>query len=143
MATVAQIIAREIERLERVMKDPAHPNYQKNRDDARATIEHAEREHLPSGSGFDSGCEVDREKSGPEKLVIRVPFHHMDENGGYDGWEHYVVIATPSFHGDGLTIVVKGGRKDHREYVADQVGYDLAQELQHIDPHEPVRPTHP
>ena len=36
---------------------------------------------LPHGSGIDSGCQIDLDKSHAEKLVIHTSFHHMDESG--------------------------------------------------------------
>jgi hypothetical protein len=66
------------------------------------------KEHLPSGSGFDSGTRIDWDKSTGEKLVFITSFHHMDEFGGYDGWTDHVVTVRPSLvYGLSLTI---GGR---------------------------------
>jgi hypothetical protein len=52
---------------------------------------------MPSGSGFDSGTQFDYDKSTPEKLVFHTTFHHMNENGMYDGWTEHTVTVTPSF----------------------------------------------
>ena len=38
---------------------------------------------LPSGSGIDSGCTIDEEKSTGNKIVIHSAFLHMNENGFY------------------------------------------------------------
>jgi hypothetical protein len=54
------------------------------------------KEHLPSGSGFDSGTKLDVERSGEERLVFSTSFHHMNEGGYYDGWSEHEVIVTPS-----------------------------------------------
>lgn len=54
------------------------------------------KEHLPSGSGIDSGCEVILEQSSADVIHIEVPYHHMDESGMYWGWVHYLVIARAS-----------------------------------------------
>ncbi len=65
-------------------------------------------EHLPSGSGIDSGCKIDLNKSTPEKMVFSVPFHHMDENGYYCGWTTYILTVKPSFW-QGFEITIKNG----------------------------------
>ena len=52
---------------------------------------------LPSGSGIDSGCTIDEEKSTKNKIVIHSSFHHMDENGFYCGWSEFTVTAIPDF----------------------------------------------
>lgn len=44
------------------------------------------KEYLPSGSGFDAGTQINLEESTSDKLVFYTSFHHMDENGMYDGW---------------------------------------------------------
>ena len=50
---------------------------------------------LPSGSGIDSGCTIDEEKSTKNKIIIHSAFHHMNENGFYCGWSNFDVIVTP------------------------------------------------
>lgn len=76
------------------------------------------RDHLPSGSGIDSGCVVMSEESRSDRLVIHVPFHCMNEHGFYDGWRDYRVIVRPAFHGLSLTVAGRdyNGIKD---YLAD------------------------
>lgn len=75
------------------------------------------KEHLPSGSGFDSGTEFDFVKSNPEKLIFKTAFHHMDNAGGYDGWTEHKVIITPSLeHGYKITVTGKN-KNDIREYI--------------------------
>ncbi len=73
------------------------------------------REHLPHGSGVDSGCVVMMEESAANKLIIHVPFHCMDANGCYDGWRDYRVTVRPTW--DGITVAVRGqdynGLKDY------------------------------
>ena len=55
---------------------------------------------LPSGSGIDSGCTIDEEKSTKNRIVIHSSFHHMDENGFYCGWSEFTVTAIPDFMND-------------------------------------------
>lgn len=65
-------------------------------DAAIEKLKRLQEEYLPYGSGIDSGCEIDIEKSTPDKIVITFGFHHMDENGYYDGWTEHKAIVTPS-----------------------------------------------
>lgn len=83
-----------------------------------AYLDRIERECLPSGSGFDNGTTIDREKSGPDRLVLLTSFHHMNDGGYYDGWTDHVVTVTPSFFGP---IVKVGGRNrnDIKGYITD------------------------
>ena len=62
------------------------------------------REHMPSGSGFDCGTQMDTERSHAEKLVFATSFHHMDSDGYYDGWTEHTIVVTPSFSGFNLRI---------------------------------------
>ena len=68
-------------------------------------------EDLPSGSGIDSGVKFEIDKSTPEKLVFSVPFHHMDENGYYDGWTTYKITVKPSFW-QGFDLKITGRDKN-------------------------------
>src|SRR5208337_2332016 len=40
-------------------------------------------DHMPSGSGFDHGTQIDLDASHAEKLIFNTAFHHMDDNGFY------------------------------------------------------------
>ena len=59
-------------------------------------IESLVKQHMPQGSGFDSGTTLDLDASHADKLVFRTAFHHMNENGYYDGWTEHTVTVTPS-----------------------------------------------
>ena len=83
------------------------------------TIHAIVKNELPSGSGFDAGTKIDLERSKPNKLVFAVDFHHMDENGFYDGWTAHEVIITPSL-AFGFEIRVTGrDRNDIKDYIAE------------------------
>lgn len=60
--------------------------------------------NLPHGSGIDNGCQINVEKSTSDKVVIRTSFHHMDENGGYDGWTNHTLTIKPGFQGISMNI---------------------------------------
>ena len=63
------------------------------------------KEHLPSGSGFDSDTTLDLATSTSEKLVFNTSFHHMNDVGMYDGWtEHKVTVRASLAFGFTLSI---------------------------------------
>lgn len=73
---------------------------------------------FPSGSGFNNGTQLD-DSSTSEKLVFNTAFHHMDENGYYDGWTEHQVIVKPSLEmGFSLTITGRD-RNEIKEYIAE------------------------
>ena len=83
------------------------------------TIKSIVKEHFPSGSGFDCGTRFEFDKSNPEKLVFFTEFHHLNENGFYDGWTQHEVIVKPSLV-FGFTIRVTGkDRNDIKDYIAE------------------------
>lgn len=71
----------------------------------------------PSGSGFNNGTKLDLDASTPEKLVFSTAFHHMDENGGYDGWTQHRVIVRPSLMHDIVLTVSGRDRNEIKEYI--------------------------
>ena len=82
------------------------------------------KEHLPSGSGFDSGTEIELDECTDNKLVFSTSFHHMDEHGGYDGWTEHKVIVTPDFSGINLHVTGRD-RNQIKEMIADYFHGDL------------------
>lgn len=76
-------------------------------------IEDIEKNHLPSGSGIDGGCVIDRANCTDQKIVITSSFHLMNNDGYYVGWKDFRVIITPSFSGIDLKIVAT--KSDTRE----------------------------
>jgi hypothetical protein len=90
-------------------------------------------EFLPHGSGIDSGVVFVWKDSKPDKLVFTFGYHHMDENGGYDGWTHHELIITPDLqHGYKIKITGKD-RNNTKEYL-----YELFSEVFSFDPSEPT-----
>lgn len=84
---------------------------------------------LPSGSGIDSGTKIDLEKSQPDKIILTFDFHHMNEDGFYDGWSTgWKVTVRPTFNTfSGIDIDIKSGifmntqhrRKYKDDYILD------------------------
>ena len=82
-------------------------------------------DYLPSGSGIDSGCKIDIEKSGKSKVVINFSFHHMNENGFYDGWTDHKLMCKPVLYGD-FEIKITGKNRNYiKEYLYDTFNYCL------------------
>lgn len=94
-------------------------NNVERRDHHEATIERIAKQHLPSGSGFDNGTTVDLDDSIADFIVLNTSFHHMNENGYYDGWTEHKIVVTPSFIGR-LTMKIGGrNRNDIKDYIND------------------------
>lgn len=94
-------------------------------------IDHCEKEHLPSGSGIDSGTKVDSDRSTDEKIVLTSSYHAMDENGYYDGWIDFTVTVKPSLiHNIILSITRRFGKyTDLKEYLYDVFNTALTAEV--------------
>jgi hypothetical protein len=89
------------------------------------------RSHMPRGSGFDSGTQMDCERSHAERLIFTTAFHHMNEAGYYDGWTEHTVVVTPSFAGFNLRISGRN-RNDIKEYIDETFRYALRHELERV-----------
>lgn len=83
-----------------------------------------EKNELPRGSGIDSGTKIDIDESGDEKIVLLFCFHHMNENGFYDGWTGHKAIITPSFSGFSLRITGRD-RNGIKDYLHETFSYVL------------------
>lgn len=87
------------------------------------------KEYMPSGSGFDAGTKIDFDKTTPERLTFTTSFHHMNENGYYDGWTKHNVVVTPSL-AFGFNLRVTGrDRNDIKDYIAETFQDALSDEL--------------
>ena len=80
-------------------------------------IECLVHDYMPSGSGFDAGIAFDWDESTPERLVFNLGFHHMNENGMYDGWTEHSVIVKPSLQFGIDTRITGPNRNDVKEYL--------------------------
>ena len=84
-----------------------------------AALESMARDGLPSGSGFDNGTSIDLQRSNPCRVVLETSFHHMDENGFYDGWTDHDVVIRPSLvHGFDLRVTGRD-RNDVKGYIGE------------------------
>lgn len=110
-------LARAFDAFQRTTRDPSFPA-----DVARSwrdTIRHVEKTALPQGSGFDAGTRFDFDASTPECLVLHTQFHHMDDNGSYDGWTSHTIRVRPSFLYDFELTINGRDRNDIKDYIYD------------------------
>ncbi len=92
-------------------------------------------ECLPSGSGFDNGTQFDFNASQADRLVFQTAFHHMNDNGMYDGWTQHEVIVWPSL-AHHFRVEVRGkNRNDIKEHIRGCFAEALATILR---PSEPI-----
>jgi hypothetical protein len=96
---------------------------------ALANIDYFGKEMLPSGSGFDSGCSIDLNKSTANKIVIQCDFHHMNENGYYDGWTYHTCVITPSLGYDYDLKVTGRDKREIKNYIGDVIYETLEREI--------------
>ena len=80
-------------------------------------IERLVKAHLPSGSGLDAGVKFKLDLSSADKLVFLTAFHHMNENGCYDGWTNHGLTVRPSL-AFGYDLKIGGpNRNDIKDYL--------------------------
>lgn len=85
------------------------------------------KEHLPHGSGLDGRVEV--VYAGPDRISIETEFHHMDENGSYDGWTEHRIVVKPEL--TGLRLTISGpNRNDIKDYLHEVFEYALQQDVE-------------
>jgi hypothetical protein len=95
-----------------------------------AEIHRLAEKYLPRGSGFDSGTQVNRKGSTANKLVLHTSFHHMNEDGFYDGWTYHTVFVRPSLvFGFEISSISGQNRNDIKEYIADALSSALEEEI--------------
>lgn len=105
-------------------------------------------EHMPSGSGIDTGTKLrinaDKPKrnalgkqtkkgrvgSTPEKLVFDVAFHHMNDVGMYDGWTEHTVTVRGSLQ-FGIRLTIGGSnRNEIKDYLHEVFDLALREEVE-------------
>ena len=85
--------------------------------------------HLPSGSGWDSGTKLDLDRSTPEKLVLYGSYHHMNDGGYYDGYTDHTITVTASLQ-FGITLKITGrNRNEIKDYLHELFDSDLRKEV--------------
>lgn len=98
----------------------------RHHDDIEAMVQ----EYMPSGSGVDAGTKFDFDKSTGERLVFNTAYHHMNENGYYDGWTEHVVTVRPSLV-NGIVLTISGrNRNDIKDYLSDIFDAALSSDIE-------------
>lgn len=90
------------------------------------------KQFMPSGSGIDSGTSLDLDaclRHPGERLVFTAPFHHMNENGMYDGWTSHTVIVTPSLWSEFDIRITGKDRNDIKKYLHEVFHHALTLEI--------------
>lgn len=107
----------------------------------RETIDAVCAEVMPHGSGIDGeNIALDYKRSKPERLVfINVNFHHMDENGFYDGWTHHEAVVTPSLVHTFRVKITGSDRDQIKDYLYDLIAQALDERL-YCQPYNHDRP---
>ena len=83
-------------------------------------------EHMPSGSGFDSGTTLD-DSTRENRIVFNADFHHMNDAGYYVGWTNHQVIITPDL-GMGFNIRITGKNRDYiKDHITDMFHHCLGE----------------
>lgn len=83
-----------------------------------ARITRLVKEHMPRGSGFDCGTQLGADSDG-NRLVFKTEFHHMGEDGGYDGWTEHTVRVTPSLVLEFALTISGRNRNGIKDYIAE------------------------
>lgn len=95
-------------------------------------------EFLPSGSGFDSGTEIDVERTSEkgadtirERIFLNTSFHHIDsESGCYDGWTSHRITVRPDLL-FGFDLTISGpDRNGIKEYMHEVFAAALSAEVE-------------
>ncbi len=84
--------------------------------------------HLPNGSGFDSGCQIELEQQKHNKLIIHSSYHAMNEHGMYDGWYNFRVVIVPDFTDFDFKVIGNFGKYAYnKEYIEDTFYHCLSE----------------
>lgn len=75
------------------------------------------KDMLPSGSGFDAGCEILLVER--DLIKIQCDFHHMTDSGYYCGWSNNVATITPAFLGFYVSVEMDSTNVDSSEFDRD------------------------
>lgn len=112
---IFQALAKKINAIGNCVKRiPRNTEWEAKHEEA---IEEIMKQTAPSGSGIDCGTKIDMSDSKPNRLVFSASYHHMDDNGFYDGWTEHQIIITPDL-ANGFDIRITGpDRRQIKEYL--------------------------
>ncbi len=122
MATkVYRQIASLLQAIENCEQSPRNVEWANRHDDRLHSIAY---DCLPSGSGIDCGTKID-DTSRPDRIVLTFSYHHMNENGMYDGWTEHKAIITPSLLSDFDIRITGRDRNMFKDYLYETFDYVL------------------
>ena len=131
-------LATAIDALARCKATTANTSQAAHADIWEDQIESLVKQHMPSGSGYDSGTKIDLDASHADKLVFHTGFHHMNENGYYAGWTEHTITVKPSLQSE-FTLRISGrNRNNIKEMMYEDVRNALHQDVEY-DVIEPMR----
>lgn len=134
-----QILAQEVARRERLSKADHVDYFDGMAHTIRVQLDQLARDFLPSGSGCDAGTDIVWEDMRPNRLVLNVPFHHMDENGFYDDWTYHKVTIRPCLQ-FGFTMKIDGrNRNEIKDYLADLFDDCLRSKFRLVKDDRPIK----
>ena len=95
------------------------------------TLKWIEKQFLPHGSGFDSGTKIIIDDCDENEIVLDTNYHHMNDNGMYDGWTEHKVVIKPDWRGVSIKITGKdkNGIKEYMYEVFDQALNEICHEI--------------
>lgn len=95
------------------------------------SIESLVKQHMPHGSGFDSGTTIDLDASHGDKLVFHTSFHHMNDAGYYDGWTEHTVTVTPSLQHKYLIRISGRNRNEIKDLIHESFNVALSTDVRY------------
>lgn len=114
---VYQYIARKLNQIENLRSNPLLRESVYSPDVELLELEQWVRKNGPSGSGIDDGTRL--ENSSSNRIALKTSFHHMNENGFYDGWTNHILIVKPDL-ALGFDLHITGqDRNQIKDYLGD------------------------
>lgn len=120
-----QHIARSIQALKTCQQTPVNEFGVRIHSEALEQFE----DLLPSGSGIDCGTKINIEKSTAKALWLSFSYHHMNENGMYDGWSEHELVVTPSLTSNFDLRITGRDRNQVKDYLYDVYQSNLSDEI--------------
>lgn len=96
----------------------------------RSSLETYVQRNAPSGSGVDCGTRLS-EKATTNRIVLSLSYHHMNEEGMYDGWTEHEITVTPDFI-SAVDLHITGRDKNQiKDFLHDTYRYWLTRVIAH------------
>jgi len=118
MHKLYQVIASKLQAIRNCEESGNTEWHARHTDDLKALV----KDHMPSGSGIDSGTTFDFSCSTPNKLIFDTAYHHMNDGGYYNGWTDHQIIVTPDL-ASGFDLRITGRDRNDIKYYLGEVFY--------------------